>query len=84
MHGPVPSPDEKGGNMGKAPFDYSKLKGRAREKGMTLEKIQQRTGIKMRTLTDKWNGRGYFNQAEMYALKQLLDLESIDAYFFVV
>lgn len=65
-------------------FSYAKLKGRAREKGMTLEKIQKETGISMRTLSDKWNGKRYFNQAEMQALKTLLDLESVDAYFFVV
>ena len=70
--------------MTKAPFDYSKLKGRAREKGLTLEKIQKTTGISMRTLSDKWNGKRYFNQAEMYALKKALDLECIDDYFFAV
>lgn len=66
------------------PYDYSKLKGRAREKGMTLEKIQKSTGIPARTLSDKWNGKRDFNQTEMLALKKALDLESIDAYFFIV
>lgn len=69
--------------MSKVQYNYAKLKGRAREKGMTLEKIQKKTGISMRTLSDKWNGKRYFNQAEMQALKTLLDLESVDAYFFV-
>lgn len=68
--------------MIKESYDYSKLKGRAREKGMTLEKIQAATGINVRTLVDKWNGKGRFNQTEMAALKKALDLESIDAYFF--
>lgn len=69
--------------MIKESYDYSKLKGRAREKGMTLEKIQAATGINVRTLADKWNGKGRFNQTEMAALKKALDLESIDAYFFI-
>lgn len=64
-------------------FSYAKLKGRAREKGYTLQMIQKETGISMRVLSDKWNGKRLFNQAEMYALKNLLDLESVDAYFFV-
>ena len=63
-------------------YDYSKLKGRAREKSMTLDRIQKETGISSRTLSAKWNGKGTFTQAEMAALKALLDLESIDAYFF--
>ena len=70
--------------MRKPVFNYSKLKGRAREKDMTLAKIEKETGIKARVLSDKWNGKRYFTQAEMFALKQLLDLESIDAYFFTV
>ena len=63
-------------------YDYSKLKGRAREKSMTLDRIQKETGISSRTLSAKWNGKGPFTQAEMAALKALLDLESVDAYFF--
>ena len=69
--------------MANVPFDYSRLKGRAREKGMTLEKIKEETGIGVSNLSDKWNGKKYFTQADMHALKKLLDLESIDAYFFV-
>lgn len=64
-------------------YDYSKLKGRAREKGETLETIQRKTGISSRTLSAKWNGKGVFNQIEMGALKQLLDLECLEDYFFV-
>lgn len=63
-------------------FNYAKLKGRAREKGYTLQTIEKETGISVRTLSDKWNGKRQFNQAEMYALKRLLELESVDAYFF--
>lgn len=63
-------------------YDYSKLKGKAREKGETLETIQRKTGISARTLSAKWNGKGVFNQAEMAALKSLLELESVDEYFF--
>ena len=50
--------------------------------GMTLEKIHEETGISISALSDKWNGKRLFNQLEMYALKKLLDLESVDAYFF--
>lgn len=84
MRGPCPKPGQKGGEMDNLPkFDYSKLKGRAREKGMTLKKIEEETGIKQRVMSDKWNGKRYFSQVEMFALKKLLDLESIDAYFLV-
>lgn len=73
----------KGGSMETPRFDYSKLKGRAREKDMTLKRIEEETGIHQRTMSSKWNGKGFFTQPEMYALKKLLDLESIDAYFLV-
>ena len=81
MHGPVPSPGMR--KEERMTYDYSKLKGRAREKGMTLERIQKETGISSRTLSAKWNGKGTFTQAEMKALKVLLDLDSVDSYFFV-
>ena len=50
---------------------------------MTLKKIEEESGIKQRVMSDKWNGKRYFSQVEMFALKKLLDLESIDAYFLV-
>ena len=70
--------------MVKGQYDYSKLKGRAREKGLTLKKIQEKTGINASILSQKWNGKRRFTQDEMSVLKDALDLESIDAYFFTV
>ena len=52
-------------------LDFSKLKGLVREKGETLLSISQ-----------KWNGKGYFNSAEIFALKVLLDIDNVTPYFF--
>ncbi len=63
-------------------FDYSKLKGLARQKGETLETIEKKTGIKSQTMSMKWNGRSHFTDVEIYALKVLLDIDDVDEYFF--
>lgn len=63
-------------------FDFSKLKGLAREKGETLESIEKKTGISSKRLSQKWNGKGHFNSLEMYALKVLLGIEDVTPYFF--
>ena len=55
--------------MVKGQYDYSKLKGRAREKGLTLKKIQEKTGINASILSQKWNGKRRFTQDEMSVLK---------------
>lgn len=68
--------------MSKVQYNYSKLKGRIRERGETLKTLSAQTGISVRSLSDKWNGKSYFTQPEMSALKRVLKLESVDAYFF--
>ena len=63
-------------------FDHSKLKGKCREKGETLESLARKTGLSARTLSKKWNGKSSFTDVEIYMLKALLDLENVEAYFF--
>ena len=70
--------------MSRVVFDHSKLKGRAREKGYTLETLSKATGISVKTISNKWNGKGYFTDAEIFALKTLLDIESIEDFFLAI
>ena len=65
-------------------FDYSKLKGRIKEKGYTLEKISKRIGISLSTLSLKMSNKSYFSQKEMLDICNILDIElkKIGDYFF--
>lgn len=63
-------------------LDFSKLKGLVKERGETLESIERQTGINKKTLSLKWNGKGNFNSAEIYALKILLNIDNVTPYFF--
>ena len=64
-------------------FDYSRLKGRMREKGYTQEKLADAIGISTVALRKKLQGgRPYFKADEMFAIGKALDIDSLDAYFF--
>lgn len=65
-----------------AELKFAKLKGRAKEKGETIKTLAAKIGISPSTLSLKWNGHSMFTMSEMYSLKSILELESIDAYFF--
>lgn len=73
---------EEGGYM--VSFDHSKLKGRIREKGETLESLEKKVGTCQRSLSRKWNGKGRFTDAEIYILCVILDIpmSEVGAYFF--
>ena len=65
-------------------YDYSKLKGRIRELGISQEQFASLIGISEQTLYKKFNNRSYFNQKEidlsMIALKE--PREKSQQYFF--
>lgn len=68
--------------MGKVGFDHSKLKGICRERGETLETLSQKLGISKHTLSNKWNGKTAFTDAEIFALKCYLGINDLVPYFF--
>lgn len=67
-------------------FDYSKLKGRIREKFMTQEAFAKRLGMSRTTFSLKLNDVSEFSQREMLQALNLLDVnvKLIDEYFFTL
>lgn len=65
-------------------FDYSKLRGLAREKGKTQESIAAMIGVKEGTYSQKINNNSEFRQSEILRICDLLDIppEQIHTYFF--
>lgn len=65
-------------------YDYSKLLGAMREKGITQEVLSQRIGLNSTTLNQKLKNNSQFKQGEMYDILDCLDLplSDIEKYFF--
>ncbi len=65
-------------------YDYSKLLGRIKEKGLTQEALANKIGISGTTLSKKLNNIGKFSQAEMLSICEVLDIpvSDIASYFF--
>ena len=65
-------------------FDYSKLRGLAREKGKTQEVIASTAGMKEATFSQKINNNSEFKQSEILRICEVLSIpgEQIHAYFF--
>lgn len=65
-------------------FDYSKLKGRTRELGMTQESVAQKIGISSAAYSTKINNIYEFTQNEIVAIIDYLEIpvEEIPMYFF--
>lgn len=65
-------------------FDYSKLRGRIKEKGYTQEDVAKRIGIAESTLSLRLNNQALFVQDEIFNLVKMLDIpaEEIKSYFF--
>ena len=64
-------------------FDYSKLLGRMKEKGITQEMAASKIGISANSFRNKIKGRTYFTVGEIWALALLLDVtEDLGPYFF--
>lgn len=65
-------------------YDYSKLKGRIKEKGFTQEDIAKNINKDKSTVSLKLNNQSAFMQDEMMIIINLLDIpgEQIKEYFF--
>lgn len=65
-------------------YDYSKLKGRMKEKGFTQEDIANHINKDKSTLSLKLNNQSLFVQDEIFEIVKLLDIpgEEIKQYFF--
>lgn len=65
-------------------FDYAKLKGWMRERGITMEKLSRSTGIGFSTIAVKLSQGRPFTTDQAWRIAQALELPDIDPYFFVV
>lgn len=63
-------------------FDYSKLRGAMREKGFILETLSKATGIGISTLSIKMAHGQKFDCEQAWRIAQVLELDTIDPYFF--
>lgn len=67
-------------------FDYSKLRGRIKEKYGTYDNLLPKINMSGATLSRKLNGKSYFDSQEILNLSEALDIPSQerDNYFFKV
>ena len=67
-------------------FDYSKLRGRIREKYGTQKSFANAMDTTPATLSKKLSCKAYFDQMEIVRAVKLLDIQqgSVSAYFFAV
>ncbi|MBR5199239.1 MAG: DUF739 family protein [Bacteroidales bacterium] len=65
-------------------FDYSKLLGRIKEKGLTQENLAKSIGITPGSMSEKLNNKANFKQKEIIAICRELDISvgEIGEYFF--
>lgn len=70
--------------MTKTNYDYSKLKGKIRELGMTQNEYAKKIGISEQTLNFRFDNRRHFKQDEIEKTMILFNepLEHIQIYFF--
>lgn len=68
----------------KITYDYSKLKGRMKQKGITQEELALEIGIDKSTLSLKLNNQSLFTQDEINKIVKILEIpaEEIKEYFF--
>lgn len=66
------------------PFNYSKLRGRIREKDLSQEQLANAIGINKGSLSSKLNGQYAFTTKEIDAICKTLDISNneIGDYFF--
>ena len=60
-------------------YNYSKLLGRIKEKGFTLEALAKKIGLNVSTLSKKLNNKSEFHQDE---IKKICRVSDIGTYFF--
>ena len=65
-------------------YNYSKLLGRMREKGITQEDVAEKMGKNAATFSRKLNNLNYFTQSEISSLCCILEIpdSEIGNYFF--
>lgn len=65
-------------------YDYSKLRGRIRERGESQDKIAEVARMGKSTLSQRLNNKGVFKQDEIIAICEYLEIQTheIGAYFF--
>jgi transcriptional regulator with XRE-family HTH domain len=65
-------------------YNYSKLLGKIKEKGLTQSQVAEAIGKNESTLSIKLNGKFFFTTAEIDAICDLLDIapDEIGSYFF--
>ena len=65
-------------------YNYRKLLGRIREKGITQEELARQMGKNTATISRKLNNLGFFTQAEISDMCNILQISSSDipTYFF--
>ena len=65
-------------------FDYSKLLGKIKEKGLTQEILAKTIGITPGSMSEKLNNKANFKQKEIIAICQVLGILTgeIGEYFF--
>ena len=65
-------------------FDYSKLKGRIKEKCDTQKAFAERLGVAECTMVAKLDCNSYFTQSEIFRSAEILEIphEQLFAYFF--
>ena len=72
--------------MDRPVFDYSKLRGRIREKFDTQKNFADAMGTTPTTISLKLSSKLYFDQREVARAVKLLDIEqgSVSSYFFTI
>lgn len=67
-----------------AKYDYSKLLGKIRERGMTQEDVAKMIGISACSLNLSLNNKRVWRQDEMLTICDVLEVpvEEVDSYFF--
>lgn len=68
--------------MNKRVKPFAKLRGRMAEMGVTQGMAAAVLGITSQAFSRKINGKFQFNMKEIRILKEYLELESVDEYFF--
>lgn len=65
-------------------FDYSKLLGKVKEKGLTQENLACQIGIMPSSMSAKLNNKAFFKQREIVMICDALEIavNEIGAYFF--
>lgn len=61
---------------------FAKLRGRIKEKGYTESSFADKLNISANTLRSKLNGKTQFKISEIKRIRFLLEIDSVEEYFF--